>query len=163
MRYKDNKKKYMKVYRRTIVGFFSQCYSHQKCHSESRNHPMPDYSKQDLINKYMNTKLFKELFKNWEKSGYHTNLRPSFDRPDSSRPYTLDNLQLMTWRENEKKGHKEGPKKPILQYSLGGIFIKEFESGMAASREFNCSSDTIIKCCRGESKTSRGFKWKFKN
>ena len=33
-----------------------------------------------------------------------SDLRPSVDRINPLKPYTKDNIQLMTWRENYKKG-----------------------------------------------------------
>jgi hypothetical protein len=53
--------------------------------------------------------------------------------------------------------------KPILQYSLDGTLIKEWESAKYASEFFNISRQTIAMCARGLAKTSVGFIWKYKN
>ena len=52
--------------------------------------------------------------------------------------------------------------KPVIQLSLSGEFIAEFTSSHEAAKAgFNrcCIGD----CCRGTSKTHKGFLWKFKN
>ena len=50
----------------------------------------------------------------------------------------------------------------ILQYSLDDIFIKEYNSIISASIETNIHKNAICNCCRKVSKTSGGFKWKYK-
>lgn len=54
-------------------------------------------------------------------------------------------------------------KKPIIQYTMDGEFIKEWDSAKDASKYFNISNKSICACCRGKTKTSMGFKWKYKN
>lgn len=53
-------------------------------------------------------------------------------------------------------------KKPILQYDLNNNFIQEWNSAMDASKELKINSSHISSCCRGQRKTSGGFKWKLK-
>lgn len=53
-------------------------------------------------------------------------------------------------------------KKPILQLSLDGIFIKEWESIALAERELNVCSGKISMVCNGKRNMAFGFKWKFK-
>jgi hypothetical protein len=47
---------------------------------------------------------FNYLFTKWEESGYKRILTPSIDRIDSSKGYTLDNMQWITFSENCKRG-----------------------------------------------------------
>jgi group I intron endonuclease len=51
---------------------------------------------------------------------------------------------------------------PIIQYSLDGIFIKEWESSRQASKELNIYRSGIRACAKGRYKTSGGFIWKYK-
>jgi hypothetical protein len=53
--------------------------------------------------------------------------------------------------------------KPVLQYSLDGVFIKEFGSGKEAAYIMNVKGDGIGACCRNKQKTAYGYIWKFKN
>lgn len=52
--------------------------------------------------------------------------------------------------------------KPIIQYSLDGIFIKEWESIKSASTELKINKSHISNCCSGRRKSSGGFMWKYK-
>jgi hypothetical protein len=61
------------------------------------------------------------------------------------------------------KGHNRTPKKSILQYSLNGIFIKEWDGLIDASKELNLSIGGIGNCLANRYKNSGGFIWKYKN
>ena len=50
---------------------------------------------------------------------------------------------------------------PIIQYDDNG-FEKEWEGIQTASRELGYSAGNISACCRGERKTHKGYKWRFK-
>jgi len=50
----------------------------------------------------------------------------------------------------------------ILQYDLKGNFIKEYNSMIEASIEYNIQRTGISMCCRGIIKKSGGFIWKYK-
>jgi hypothetical protein len=68
--------------------------------------------------------------------------------------------------ENSKKQMLDGKSiiKPriIQQYSMSDEFIKEYESILSASIETNILKTAICNCCRKISKSSGGFKWKYK-
>jgi hypothetical protein len=53
--------------------------------------------------------------------------------------------------------------KIIRQYSLSGEFIKEWKSIREASKELNCCPVAIGYCLKKKTKTSKGFKWKYKD
>lgn len=53
---------------------------------------------------------------------------------------------------------------PIIQYDLKGNFIKEYKNASIAALENNFKSfASLHNCANGISKTSYGYKWKFKN
>ena len=52
--------------------------------------------------------------------------------------------------------------KPIIQYSLDNIFIREFTSLQEVFESTNISKNNILNCCSGKSKTSSGYIWKYK-
>lgn len=71
-----------------------------------------------------------------------------------------NNYQNNLWKK-VTSSEKQHVAKNVLQYSLDGTFIKEWESAKASEKEgFDRSS--ISKCCRGKLKTSKGYIWKFK-
>jgi len=53
-------------------------------------------------------------------------------------------------------------KKPVLQYTLDGLFVKEYESTKAVRRD-GYNQSNVWKCCHNKSKTHKNFIWKFKN
>lgn len=52
--------------------------------------------------------------------------------------------------------------KPVLQYSIELIFIKEWDSAMSIQREIKIHNAHISKCCRWKAKSAWGFIWRFK-
>lgn len=53
--------------------------------------------------------------------------------------------------------------KAVERYSLDDVFIDEFISVLHASKELGFDKSCISQCCTGSLKTSKGFKWKYKN
>ena len=55
--------------------------------------------------------------------------------------------------------------KPIIQLSLKGEYIKEYESALEAERQLNIGiiSKHISGCCKGKRKTTGGFRWVYKD
>ena len=148
-------------YSKTVRGLITRIYGHQKQSSKHRGHVMPDYSKDELKEWILSQSNFQELYDNWVKSDYYKMLKPSCDRDKNNLPYTLDNLTLMTWKENEDKG-RESVRKPVLQFTKEGEFIKEFNSQIEAEIETSINNSNISACCRGIYKHAGGFIWKHK-
>lgn len=61
------------------------------------------------------------------------------------------------------KGRKPVNRKPVLQYSKEGEFIREFETVTSASIELGIEITHICAVCKGKLKTSGGYKWKYKD
>ena len=158
-------------YRRTTEGLVSEIYKGQVSSSKRRGHSPPTYIKEDLKTWLLSQPNFKALFNNWVDSDYLTDLRPSIDRLDDYKGYDLNNIQLMTWKENYTKGSYDRRNginnkvsKVVIQMDLEGKFIKEFHSSKQACRDTGIDSSSISKVCRKVKKhnTSGGFKWKYK-
>ena len=66
--------------------------------------------------------------------------------------------------ETKKKISKRAFKKPILQYTKDGVFIKEWISAIEASNALGIDRSTIVKICRGKKshKSLGGFVWRYK-
>lgn len=56
----------------------------------------------------------------------------------------------------------ESKKKPILQYTKQGIFIKEWASLTEASGYYKYSFGTISDVCSNKRKSANGFVWKYR-
>ena len=52
-------------------------------------------------------------------------------------------------------------RKPILQYTLLGSFIKKWKSLNGASKELKIESSNICTCLKGRAKSAGGYTWKY--
>ena len=84
----------------------------------------------------------------------------------------LSNLNLMTCKENTnwgtgiERGHKKQingkTSKPVLQFTLEDILIKEYPSINQVERELGFAQPNISACCNGKQKTAYNYIWKYK-
>lgn len=80
----------------------------------------------------------------------------------------VENLRWVTHKENmnnplSKINHSKGAKlKPVIQISLNGDFVKEYESISKASEFTGYIASAISYCCKGKRKTANGFRWLYK-
>ena len=160
----------VKKYHETKKGLIADLCNSQKRTSKRRNHSAPDYSLSELREWALSQSVFHELYDSWVISGYDKWLRPSFDRLDDYKPYTFDNLQIITWRENDEKGKsdvKNGinnkQSKAVIQMDKAGNFIAEYYSARQATRVTGANQAHIIQCCRKKEKTCGGFLWSYVN
>lgn len=78
----------------------------------------------------------------------------------------VNNLEWCSYEYNNKYGTRIErdaltKSKPVLQYTLDGVFVREWESTMECGRNgFN--QGHVAACCRGEQKTHKDFIWKYK-
>jgi hypothetical protein len=115
---------------------------------------------------------FHILYDNWKRLDFQKDYIPSADRKKDSIGYTMDNIQLMTWAENNAKGnvdmrsgkltHGVNPQKTVIQYTMSGEFVANFVSVSEASRQTGIHHSRISACCRGERNETAGFVWKYK-
>ena len=133
-----------KRFTRSKVGVVKAIYSSQIAKSRKRNHPPPSYTETELFDWFWKQPNADTLYTNWIASEYNTDLHPSVDRLDDYLPYTLNNIQLITWNENLSKFYKDmqegtNTKRCIAvdQYELDGTFIKTHHSYASAAREVN--------------------------
>lgn len=99
--------------------------------------------------------------------GYEINHKD--ERPENNR---LDNLNLLTHKQNINWGtgiqrhsftqrNRPVTSKVVNQYSIDGIFIKQWPSTKEIERTLGFGNTSISKCCIGKLKTAYGFKWQY--
>lgn len=154
---------------RTFKGIVTMIYKGQKASSKRRGMSLPNYTKIDLEFWLVSQKDFEGICRKWIDSGYKTTLKPSIDRIDDYKPYTLDNIQLTTWNENLERyskdrimGLNKKALKAVVSHNAETGEKEEYYSIAEASRKTNIMSTSITKCCTGVAKTAGGLKWKFK-
>ena len=95
----------------------------------------------------------------------HKNL-PTINHKDENKENNFySNLEWCSIFENNNYGTRnsrisESLSKPICQYDLSGVLIKQWKSSEEASKELGIDSSSIRKCCRGKQKTCGGYIWK---
>lgn len=160
-----------KNYRRTKEGLISYIYTNQKQRSKKKKYHEITYTLQDLQEWAFSQKLFHELYDNWKISNYDKMLIPSFDRKDDYKGYFLSNLQIMTWVENNIKGHKDRKNGINNKHSKAVVGINKktgekisFYSIIEAHRRSGIHLGDISECCIGKSnrKSAGGYIWEFK-
>lgn len=149
----------VKKYQLSLKGVLNVIYRNQILRQKRRNIKV-NYSWEEFKNKYINDKIYLDLYNKWVNNDYLKDLKPSFDRIDNKKDYSFDNLQILTWKENNDKGRKERSIK-VNQYDINGNYIKTFNSIVEASKEVNIYKSNISSCCKGKIKTCAGYKWKY--
>lgn len=98
-----------------------------------------------------------------------SNLRWCTHKENANNPISRKHQRIAQAVEMKKKWEKglcERIKKPVLQYSLQGLFIKRWESATSAARaccpqgkRVDSMQKGITSCCRGEKRQCMGFVW----
>lgn len=120
-----------------------------------KNNRYKDYGLKGIKNKFKNPE--EDIKFLWFRDKAYNMSEPTIDRKNNNGDYTLENCQFIENRENCSKDKR----KVVLQYSLNGKFIKEFESIIKVERILKINHGHISQCCSGKRKTSGGFKWAY--
>ncbi len=64
--------------------------------------------------------------------------------------------------ETRKKISNAIQKKPVLQFSRDGEFIREWESGIQIQKELGYNQGNISLCCLNKVRTAYDYVWKYK-
>lgn len=169
-----NSKQYMNAYNdkyfKTKFGVIIRIYGNQKNKSIKRGHVLPSYDVDELYEWCM-VNGFDELYNNWVKSNYNKLIKPSVDRINDNLPYSIDNIQLVTWEFNNNKAKIDqrsgklntvNKLKSVIQYDLDYNILAEFISIREASRITGQSRTNIIKSCKNPNIIHRKSIWKYK-
>jgi len=153
--------------RRTERAVIMHIFAHQKDASIRKGYSLPSYSREELT-EWLYENDFKLLYENWVQSDYNKDLYPSVDRINNYKSYNINNIQLITFKENHsnfaddiRNARNKGEQrcKEVHRYSLSGDYIDSFHSIMEANRQtgiyhISCASS-------GKRPHAGGFKWSF--
>lgn len=150
------------TYRRTKKGLVAQIHSDQRRNSLRREHAMPSYTTEELKEWALSQDVFHSIYDEWVASDYNRWNRPSFDRLDDSKPYSISNIQVMNSYDNLKK--QGNNPKPVRQL-LDGDVIAEYTSILEVERKLGYpqGKSKISLVCKGIRKSYKGFTWEFVN
>ncbi len=166
--------RYKKNYDKTkhlFTGWFNQQYKRMSQRNRTKFGKDLPFDRWDFEKWVIDTQYqqFVEQFKKWEESGYLPDERPSTDRVDDSLGYSLDNIQIISWKENKEKEwasarHKNTTrmvrqtKKPIFAIDKNGTRTR-YGSLSEASRALGIDTGAICECCKGKRVNRKG--WRF--
>jgi len=161
-------KELSREYRKTKEGVSYVIYHSQIFSSKQRRYPLPNYSLKEFREWLFSQPIFHDLYDLWVNSGYNRWLKPSCDRINDYMGYSLDVLQIMTWKENSDKGKSDRvvgnnnkASKGVVQLSPGGEVVGVYHSQAQAYRETGVRQPNINKCCNGVRPLAGGFKWEY--
>ena len=92
---------------RTVNGKLKRIYNTQIAKSRKRGHDLPSYTRLELLNRYKNDPIYLCLHNKWVCSGYDRLEAPSLDRLDDYKPYSFDNIRMVSFRENSEKHYND--------------------------------------------------------
>jgi len=153
-------------YRRSKTGLIAQIYGSQQSRSKRKGREYPTYTGMELREWLFSQKKFHLLYDNWKRLDYQKDYVPSVDRIDDNVWYTMSNIQLMTWRENNDKGYMDRKSrktkhrgKGVKQFTKNGEFIAEYYSIKEANRQTKINMSSIHKVCAKNRNHAGGFLW----
>jgi len=155
-------------YRKTKHGLVYKIYSNQVGKSKRRGHVPPNYTLSELRSWALAQQIFLDMFDDYVISGYDKNLVPSFDRIDDYEPYRLNNLKVVTWKENNERANRDRKNginnkdsKSVNRLDMDGNFIEKFHSAAEAGRSIGKHYSNISQCCLGNRNSAYKSKWEY--
>ena len=155
-------------YDRTEKGVVRVIYKTQVRNSKARKMELPSYTKQEL-KEWLYKNNFKSLYDNWVNSDFDKSKKPSVDRLDDFKPYSFENIRLVTWEEN--KAHQSQDMlnatgtsgrccKAVIQHDRYGNVLAEYHSYSFAKRTVGYSFEKCLK--NGTPSRKDGTYWRYK-
>lgn len=152
-------------YRKTKKGILTNIYQHIKHRSFKYNYEL-NINLSQLHNMFLNDNKFDDIYNKWVKNGFKYYDKPSIDRINPYKGYDINNIQIMTWGENRKKGDIEcaiKKHKPIIMYDFDKTEIKRFNSIKEAVVFTGLNQSLIVMVCQGKRTHTGGFVFKYEN
>ena len=117
------------------------------------------------------TKLKKSISRKGKSNYWLKDKKLSVEHCEKIKQGKTGKKHTITKKRNDigvsKRGHVEAvsqaKSKPVIQYTLEGVFIKEWKSGKEAADVLGFTQPNINICCLGKKKLYKKFIWKFKN
>lgn len=157
----------LKRFIRSKHGVINQMYSGCISRTKKKGFTSVSFTKEELEKWVNSCKEFHTLYDKWVLEDYPTALKPSLDRLDDYKGYSLDNIRIVTANTNVKRYYSDAingintkSAKPVEQYSLDGEYIRTFHSLSAAARSVNGIPSNINQVINGTYAQAYGYKWK---
>ena len=151
-------------YRFTPKGILTNMYDKQRARSKARGLPPPSYSLNELHKLFLGDSKFNRLYREWVEHGCNSNLKPSIDRINRQKPYTLGNIHIVTWGENRFKETMEMRRRKgeVLQFNTSGLLLGRYKSQREAVMKTGISQGNMSEALNGRRSRAGGFKWAYR-
>lgn len=112
-------------------------------------------------NRYLEYNGERKLMKEWsEELGIpYDTIRARLDQ----HGYTIGQALGFEYYEPKTRPERPETRKAVLQFSLDGEFIREWDSIYDIQKALGIASKSVRTCCSGISFSSHGFVWKYKD
>lgn len=171
-----NKVEYNKIYRKTHKGelknWLTKTYGRMKRDNKIKFNTDLPFSKLQFSEWILSKNIF-ELLNDYRNNDFDKNFNPSINRLDDYKGYFFENMELITWKENNEKGRnslknkkqcskmaKQRWSKKVIQKDLKGNIINIFNSTHDVNRILGFDSSLIARACR-LNKISKGYRWEY--
>tara|TARA_R110002012_G_C11435684_1_gene589955 strand:- start:51 stop:638 length:588 start_codon:yes stop_codon:yes gene_type:complete len=147
-------------------GVITTIYATQKGNNRNRGHGDMPYTKKEL-KEWLYNNGFKEYYDKWSSKGHNKDDKPSIDRVDDHKGYSLDNISLGTWKDNRKHQYNDIVKgvgtsgkrcKSVIKMDKDKNSIAIYVSYWSAARDIGYSIEYQLK--KGI-KCRNGFYWEY--
>lgn len=141
---------------KTYVGQFKETSQHpfkwywgsgKRITSAIKKYGKNNFKKEVIVKGYFNDNLINELERHYIQVYSPARTRGSYNIDIGGTGGAL--------------GRPAHNRKKIYQYSLNGVFIKEWESTTEAANHVNCTARTLRQCASGKIKVVDGFIWEW--
>lgn len=153
--------------KQTLKGYLTQAFSSVRYKSKRRGEDYPNFTKNEFILWMHKNNVYLKWLE-YIESDYDINKKPSVDRIDDYKPYTFDNMQLITWKENRLKGvngekhhlscHNRQNMKKVKIVNVFGETIKTFDSVIDCAEFLGVHKVSVSRVLCGKRKSIKGYK-----
>lgn len=165
---KDYVANYNREYRRSHNGIAVNMHNGQCRRSIKKGYPPPTYSADELYLWMVSQYNYLKLYNHWVASDYNKWVKPSADRINDYKPYTLDNLRLTIWYNNYKKGNDDARNginnkrnKAVIGIHVDTGEQINFHSTSEAGRHDGFHQSAVGRACRAINGYHAGYIWHF--
>lgn len=118
----------------------------------------------DFHQRFLGDKKFQRLFNEWVRSGFQKQLKPSLDRIDKSKSYSVENTQMLTWEENRFKQNMERrSRKGVVIQLRNGVEIARYRSQREAVKQTGLRQGLISAVLNGKRTHTGGYQFIWEN